>query len=88
MGEHSQTGLVAAAAVADYDTNRIRKHEFTRPDKEDDRYARSTPSTPRPGRCCWPTPLRPKWTPFSPRPVRGSPMPTSPLTTASATPSG
>ena len=23
--------------MADYDTNRIRKHEFTRPDKEDDR---------------------------------------------------
>ena len=37
MGAHVQTGLVAAAAVADYDTNRIRKHEFTRPDKEDDR---------------------------------------------------
>jgi len=37
MGKHSQTGLVAAASVADYDTNRIRKHEFTRPDKEDDR---------------------------------------------------
>ncbi|MDP2829924.1 MAG: DUF1015 family protein [Sulfuricellaceae bacterium] len=37
MGAHSQTGLVAAASVADYDTNRIRKHEFTRPDKEDDR---------------------------------------------------
>ncbi|MGB8869391.1 MAG: DUF1015 domain-containing protein [Rhodomicrobium sp.] len=37
MGEHQQTGLVAAASVADYDTNRIRKHEFTRPDKEDDR---------------------------------------------------
>jgi len=37
MGRHSQTGLVAAASVADYDTNRIRKHEFTRPDKEDDR---------------------------------------------------
>ncbi len=37
MGEHSQTGLVAAASVADYNTNRIRKHEFTRPDKEDDR---------------------------------------------------
>ena len=37
MGQHVQTGLVAAAAVADYDTNRIRKHEFTRPDKEDDR---------------------------------------------------
>ncbi len=34
---HTQTGLVAVASVADYDTNRIRKHEFTRPDKEDDR---------------------------------------------------
>ena len=37
MGSHTQTGLIAAASVADYDTNRIRKHEFTRPDKEDDR---------------------------------------------------
>lgn len=37
MGEHEQTGLVAVASVPDYDTNRIRKHEFTRPDKEDDR---------------------------------------------------
>ena len=37
MGEHVQTGIVAAASVADYDSNRIRKHEFTRPDKEDDR---------------------------------------------------
>ena len=37
MGAHVQTGLVVAASVADYDTNRIRKHEFTRPDKEDDR---------------------------------------------------
>jgi uncharacterized protein (DUF1015 family) len=37
MGSHTQTGLVAVASVADYDSNRIRKHEFTRPDKEDDR---------------------------------------------------
>jgi len=37
MGQHTQTGLVLAASVAEYDTNRIRKHEFTRPDKEDDR---------------------------------------------------
>jgi len=37
MGSHTQTGLIAAASVAHYDTNRIRKHEFTRPDKEDDR---------------------------------------------------
>ena len=36
-GQPPQTGLVAAASVADYDKGRIRKHEFTRPDKEDDR---------------------------------------------------
>ncbi|WP_434151861.1 DUF1015 domain-containing protein [Methylocaldum gracile subsp. desertum] len=37
MGDHTQLGLVATASVAAYDANRIRKHEFTRPDKEDDR---------------------------------------------------
>ena len=37
MGSHIQTGLVVAASCADYDINRIRKHEFTRPVKEDDR---------------------------------------------------
>lgn len=37
MGAHTQTGLVCTASVAAYDVNRIRKHEFTRPDKEDDR---------------------------------------------------
>ena len=36
-GDVVMTGLVAAASVADYDTNRIRKHEYTRPVKEDDR---------------------------------------------------
>ncbi|GAB4512454.1 MAG: DUF1015 family protein [Sulfuricaulis sp.] len=37
MGTHRQTGIVAAASIHAYDSNRIRKHEFTRPDKEDDR---------------------------------------------------
>lgn len=37
MGSHTQTGLVVAASVAAYDSGRIKKHEFTRPDKEDDR---------------------------------------------------
>ncbi len=37
MGSHVQTGLVAAASVEAYDQNRIKKHEFTRPKKEDDR---------------------------------------------------
>jgi len=42
MGAHTQTGLVCAASVADYDSNRIRKHEFTRPAKEDDRVRQIT----------------------------------------------
>ena len=37
MGQHQQVGLVAVANVEDYNSNRIRKHEYTRPDKEDDR---------------------------------------------------
>jgi len=37
MGEHRQTGLVACAAVDEYDADLIKKHEKTRPDKEDDR---------------------------------------------------
>jgi len=37
MGGHTQTGLVAAASVPAYVEGRIRRHEFTRPDKEDDR---------------------------------------------------
>lgn len=34
---HEQTGIVACAAVADYEADRIKKHEKTRADKEDDR---------------------------------------------------
>jgi len=37
MGGHTQIGLVAAASLADYDSNRIRKHEHTQTDKENDR---------------------------------------------------
>jgi uncharacterized protein (DUF1015 family) len=37
MGGHTQTGLVAAASIAEYETNRIRKHEHTQIDKETDR---------------------------------------------------
>jgi len=37
MGGHSQVGLVAAASCEEYLNNVIKKHEFTRPDKEDDR---------------------------------------------------
>lgn len=37
MGEHVQTGLVALASVDEYDRGLIKKHEFTRQEKEDDR---------------------------------------------------
>jgi len=37
MGKHVQTGIAAAASVDAYDAGRIKKHEFTRPAKEDDR---------------------------------------------------
>ncbi|MBM4375267.1 MAG: DUF1015 domain-containing protein [Deltaproteobacteria bacterium] len=37
MGEHRQVGVVACASVADYVADRIKKHEKTRADKEDDR---------------------------------------------------
>ena len=37
MGEHEQTGIAACCSVDEYDNDLIRKHERTRPDKEDDR---------------------------------------------------
>jgi uncharacterized protein (DUF1015 family) len=37
MEHHSQTGLVAAVSVQEYDAGLIKKHEFTRPEKENDR---------------------------------------------------
>ena len=37
MGSHTQTGLVAVASVSEYDSGIIKKHELTRPTKEDDR---------------------------------------------------
>lgn len=37
MNGKSQTGLVCASSVDDYENNIIKKHEFTRPEKEQDR---------------------------------------------------
>ena len=37
MGKHSQVGLVAAASCEEYLRGVIKKHELTRPDKENDR---------------------------------------------------
>ncbi len=37
MGSHEQYGLVLCASIEDYFNDIIKKHEFTRPDKENDR---------------------------------------------------
>ncbi len=37
MGDHRQVGIVGLASADDYWNDRIKKHEFTRPQKEDDR---------------------------------------------------
>lgn len=37
MGTHEQYGLVCAASCAEYEQGLIKRHEFTRKDKEDDR---------------------------------------------------
>ncbi|MPY88562.1 MAG: DUF1015 family protein [Luteitalea sp.] len=37
MGAHEQTGLAACYAIEEYNQDLIKKHEKTRPDKEDDR---------------------------------------------------
>ncbi len=37
MGDHVQAGLVGLCSVEEYENGRIKRHEFTRKDKEDDR---------------------------------------------------
>ena len=37
MGDHVQAGLVGLCSVEEYETGLIKRHEFTRKDKEDDR---------------------------------------------------
>ena len=37
MGEHVQRGLMTGVSAEEYEQDLIKKHEFTRPDKEDDR---------------------------------------------------
>ena len=37
MAQHEQTGIALTASIDAYKTNRVRKHELSRPTKEDDR---------------------------------------------------
>ena len=37
MGQHTQIGIISEVSVEEYDNGLIKKHEYTRPDKENDR---------------------------------------------------
>jgi len=37
MGDHTQTGIMAAVSIEEYNKGIIKKHEYTQPDKENDR---------------------------------------------------
>lgn len=37
MNDHPQTGIVGCVSIDEYEKNKIKKHEFTRPEKEQDR---------------------------------------------------
>jgi uncharacterized protein (DUF1015 family) len=54
MGAHRQTGLVAAASIDAYDADRIKRHELTRPVKEDDRVRQIDALNAQTGPVCWP----------------------------------
>ena len=58
MGSHQQTGLAACYSVDEYDRDLIKKHEKTRPDKEDEWTKSTVFALPRAGRCFSPTARR------------------------------
>jgi len=37
MGDHTQFGLIGLASIDDYETKRIKRHEYTLAKKEQDR---------------------------------------------------
>lgn len=49
MGEHRQRGIAALCFVRDYENNLIKKHEKTRPDKENDRTRLTSDLSANPG---------------------------------------
>jgi uncharacterized protein (DUF1015 family) len=51
MGRHEQTGIAASFSVDEYDRGLIKKHEKTRPDKENDRTRHIIETRARARRC-------------------------------------
>ena len=85
----TQTGLAAVASVADYATNRIRKHELTTPVKEDDRVRQIEAVNAQTGPVMIAYPAAPQIDAMLARAAAGAPpTSTSPPTTACATSSG
>ena len=82
---HAQTGLAAVASVADYRTNRIRKHELTTPVKEDDRVRQIEAVNAETGPVMMAYPEAPAIDAVLAAAARGRPRSTSPGPTASAT---
>ena len=80
-----QTGLAAVASVADYATNRIRKHELTTPVKEDDRVRQIEAVNAQTGPVMMGYPAAPEIDAMLASATRARPRSTSPPTTACAT---
>ena len=80
-----QTGLAAIASLADYASNRIRKHELTTPPKEDDRVRQIEAVNAQTGPVMMGYPDAPAIDACWRGPARVPPTWTSPPTTASAT---
>ena len=71
MNSRRQTGIVGCFSVYEYDAGDVRRHEFTRKEKEDDR-TRHFPRGPRRGLSSWPTRMKRALTRLSRRPCRRS----------------
>ena len=86
--DRTQTGIACVASVADYLSNRIRKHELTTPVKEDDRVRQIEAINAQTGPVMIGYPKAPAIDALSPRRRRARPRSTSPPMTACAISSG
>ena len=86
--DRTQTGIAAAASVADYLSNRIRKHELTTPVKEDDRVRQIEAINAQTGPVMIAYPKAPAIDALIAKAAAGAPRSTSPPMTACAISSG
>ena len=84
-GERGQTGLACVASLADYATNRVRRHEHTTPVKETDRVRQIEAVNAQTGPVMMGYPAAPTSTPCWRAPLLARPTSMSPPATACAT---